>query len=95
MKRRCRKLAIQTRTVNERVMPERLADGYRSCMDTKTFEMIMIVKEEDVQAAKEQLQAFRHEIKEQIPEAVVSEITTQPAPEERPTSSRFSEIHIN
>ena len=76
-------------------MPERLADGYRSCMDTKTFEMTMIVKEEDMQAAKEQLQAFRDEIKEQIPEAVVSEITTQPAPEERPTSSRFSEIHIN
>ena len=55
----------------------------------------MILKEEDVQAAKEQLQAFRDEIKERIPEAVVSEITTQLAPEERPTSSRFSEIHIN
>ena len=75
--------------MNERVTPERLADGYGSCMDTKTFEMTMTVKEEDVQAAKEQLQAFRDEIKEQIPEAVVSEITTQPAPEERPTSSRF------
>ena len=64
-------------------------------MDTKTFEMTMTVREEDVQTAKRQLQAFLDQIKEQIPEAVVNEITTQPAPEGRARSLRFSEIHIN
>ena len=76
-------------------MPEKPADGYRSCMDTKTFEVTTTVREEDVETAKEQLQAFLDDLKEQIPAAVISEITTEPAPEERPRLRRCSEVHVN
>lgn len=64
-------------------------------MDTKTFEITTTVRKEDVQAATEQLQAFLDEIREKSPKAMVSEITTRLAPEERPMSLRFSEIHVN
>ena len=76
-------------------MPRRPAIGYRSCMDTKTFEITTIVREEDAQTAKEQLQAVLDDLKEQVPEAVVSEITTEPATEERSRPLRYSELHVN
>lgn len=48
-----------------------------------------------MQAAKEQLQAILDDLRDQVPEAVVGEITTEPAPEERPKPLRYSEIHVN
>lgn len=64
-------------------------------MDTRTFEITTTVRGEDVQAAKEQLQAILDDLRDQVPEAVMGEITTEPAPEERPKPLRYSEIHVN
>ncbi len=68
---------------NERVMPTRLAESYRSCMDTKTFKITTTVRDEDVQTTKEQLQAMVDALKARVPEAIVSEMTMRPAPDDR------------
>lgn len=64
-------------------------------MDTKTFELTRTVRDEDVETAKEEIQAVLEDLQEQIPDAVVSEITTEPASEERSRPLRYSEVHMN
>ncbi len=41
---------------------------YRSYLDTKTSEITMIVREEDVQTVKEQFQAIADDLKERVPQ---------------------------
>ena len=86
---------FQTQMVDERVMPKRPVDGYRSCIDTKTFKITTTVREEGAQTAREQLQAIADDLKERVPEVTVSEITTEPATDERLRPLRFSEVYVN
>ncbi len=81
--------------MNERVMPTRLAESYRSCIDTKTFKITTTVRDEDVQTTREQLQAMVDALRARVPEAIVSEMTTKPAPDDRLRPLRISEDDVD
>ena len=74
-------------------IPDRTVLDYVEDMSTETttFHLSQTVEEKDGPAAREAMQAFLDDVTKHIPSAIVSEITTQPAAEDRSIALHYTE----